>query len=331
MRNKIRSVTKVRLIDKIGEVDSVDYMELDRQGNKVLLYNPHSKARIIRHYDKRGRLVEVIQQPTPTYPYSMREVLDPDKGLYTSFRQPAGKPDVPLLTVTHQRQGNISSSEAQLHQPIYQQGQIITQVTARGYNVSHDTVRVDFFGYDGTQQAQAYQSMYTIVQNGRSIENGTVSFQNQLQALLDSSARARQWRSQGLSDAAILLRQNGLRGSYIASTYSQYDKNGWLIRSEHSSPTKLLSKPVTQESEHGTMTTTSSSYSSFSYQYDAQGRVIREEFMAVFPALSQTSKPASDTVRTVTDKTYSSKGLLLSETNSSAGRTTRYEYRYSRF
>ncbi|WP_141106571.1 hypothetical protein [Hymenobacter gelipurpurascens] len=336
-KNKIRSATKVRVVDKSGEIDTVDYAEFDHQGNRTLLYNPDFKARTVRRFDKLSRLLESIQQPTPSYPYLMREVLDPDKGLYTSFRQPEGSPDVPLLTVTQQRHGDTLSSLAILHQPVPQQGYTLTQVTCRRYSVGRDTIRQDHFGYDEFHKPQAYQSTYTIRRNGNAIESGVVSFQKPLQALLDTSARARRWRSQGMSDAAILLSLGSkIRDIYLATSHSLFDKNGWLLHSEMSVPAELSRKSGTQETEKGSMTLSASQSSQVSYRYDARGNVIREERTAVFPSLSSENKQTVDTWVTVKDNVYSSKGLLLNETssfqiNSKHIRTTRYEHHYTRF
>lgn len=331
VKNKIWSIIKISIQEKTGQVDTLEYTELDRRGNKIVVYNPSFKARIQRQYDAKNRLIEVVQLPHQHYPYELREVMDPVRNSYTAYHDLSDAPNHLYRSALYRRHGDTLVGTAELYQMKGQPGQMLKRIMTRAYTSSPDTSRIDVFGFDEAGTVLAYQSMYAIIQNKQTIENGMLSFRQSLQALLDTSAKARQWRSQGLSDAAILARQTGLKATYLPTNHSQYDKGGRLIRSENTTPNELLEKPITRKNASSTVTNTSASYSCFTYQYNKQGRITREDFTATFPALSPTSEKTQDIVEIVKESNYSPKGLLLSETSKSAGRTTRYEYLYTRF
>lgn len=324
-RQKIRSVTKLQL-QKEGKIDSVEYTEFDRQGNRVLSYNPAFKARIQRKFDARGRTTQIVQLPRPNHPYRIREEMDPVSRRYESFRQPVDSEEITLMRVTEQQRGDTTVRENQLMEPVQLKFGRLVRVVSRTYHLG-DTIRLDVVGYDETGQPIASEGHYFRMKNGRQLENGAVSYAPSLQTLLDTSARARQWRSQGLSDAALQGRAvRWLRPTYLPKERNTYDAAGRLLSSvyqEVSAP----ERPRTSQDKNMTLVSMAIRSSSRTYAYDAKGQLVREELRLSSPA----SGPflALATV-VVTEKTYSPKGLLLTETaTTNEQKPSRYVYRYA--
>lgn len=149
-KNKVRSITKIKVREKTGRIDSLEYRELDRRGNNVLTYNPSFHARTVRRYDAQNRLIEILQQPHPDYPYQLREVLDPAKNSYTAYHDLSEAPNHLYRSVTHRYHTDTLVGTAVLHQPEVQQGHSLTRVVSRKYTTGPDTTRIDLVGYDET-------------------------------------------------------------------------------------------------------------------------------------------------------------------------------------
>lgn len=91
------------------------------------------------------------------------------------------------------------------------------------------------------------QALYFIYKQKALVESGQVSFQQALQDLLVTSAQARQQRTQGATDAAILAQQGGrLRGQYQPTAHFWYDEKGQLIKATTGS---LKDEPTTSRSQ----------------------------------------------------------------------------------
>jgi len=324
-QQKIRSVTKLQL-RKEGRIDSVEYTEFDRQGNRVLSYNPAFKARIQRKFDARGRTTQIVQLPRPNHPYRIREEMDPVSRRYGGFRQPVDSEEITLMRVTEQQRGDTTVRENRLMEPVQLKFGQLVRVVSRTYHLA-DTIRLDVVGYDETGRPIASEGYYFRMKNGRQLENGAVSYAHSLQALLDTSARARQWRSQGLPDAALQVRAaRWLRPTYLPEERNTYDAAGRLLSSVHQE-VSAPEQPRTSQDKDMTMVSMAIRSSSQTYTYDAKGRPVREELRLSSPALGPF--PAQEMV-VVTEKTYSPKGLLLTETITSNGqKTSRYAYRYA--
>lgn len=324
-RQKIRSVTKLQL-RKEGKIDSVEYTEFDRQGNQVLSYNPAFKARTQRKFDARGRTTQIVQLPHPSYPYRIREEMDPVTRRYEGFRQPVDSAEVALMRVTEQQCGDTTVRENQLMEPVWLKLGRLVRVVSRTYHLG-DTIRLDVVGYDEAGRPITLEGHYFRMKNEQQLENGTVSYAPSLQALLDTSARARQWRSQGLSDAALQMRAaRWLRPTYLPKEHNTYDAAGRRLSSvyqEVSAP----EQPRTSQDKNMTLVSMAIRSSSRTYTYGAKGQPVREEMRFSSPAVGQF--PALERV-VVTEKTYSPKGLLLTETTTTdEQKTSRYMYRYT--
>ncbi|UYZ62970.1 hypothetical protein [Hymenobacter weizhouensis] len=327
-RHKIRTITKLQLREGT-RIDSVEYTELDRMGNKILSYNPLFKARTQRQFDARGRITQTVQLPNPHYPYRLREEFNLGEKRYEAFRQPVDSAEERLIQSWEQRRGDTAVREARLLQPLPHRGQLIARIVGRSYTVHRDTIRLEVVGYDKDNKPVATESQYYIVRAGRHFESGEVSYARSMQALLDTSALARRWRGQGLSDAAIQLRATRwLRGQYLPETRNLYNTHGQLLRTVHFKKSQPPSSSNDWKNNAALFSTPVTS-SSFEYTYDAQGRVSKEVIQMSVPAHNQF--PARSSV-VVTQKTYSPKGLLLTETvTTDDQKASRYEYRYTTF
>ncbi|WP_139925733.1 hypothetical protein [Hymenobacter sp. DG01] len=327
-RNKVRSITKIQVWEKSGEIDSLEYLELDRRGNKVLLYNPTFQARTMRRYDARNHLIEILQSPHPGYPYQVREVMDPARNTYTAYHYLSEAPNHLYRTVTHRYHADTLVGTAELHQPEVRQGYTLTRVVSRKYTAGPDTTRLDLFGYDETGQVRVHEALYFIYKQKALVESGEVTYEQALQHLLATSAKARQQRSQGVTDAVLIARQGGeLKGRYQPTAYFWYDEKGRLIKTENRSRQQKTT-PSTTQGQYGTMTISSATSSQHVYQYDKQGRMIREEIRSNFAPTRQ-GLLSAPRIHVVIEKTYSGKGLLLTETQNNGRSVARYEYRYT--
>ncbi|GAB2770172.1 hypothetical protein GCM10027175_04360 [Hymenobacter latericoloratus] len=307
-RNKVRSITKLQMQEKTGEIDSVEYVELDRRGNKVLTYDPTFRTRALRRYDARNRLVELVQLPSPGYPYQVREVMDPVHNTYTAYHDLSEAPNHLYSSVTHRYHADTLVGTAELHQPQVRQGYTLTRLVSRKYTAGPDTTRLDLFGYDATGQARVHEALYFIYKQKALTESGEVSFEPVPQP---RPARP------------------GFRpkGRYQPTTLFGYDARGQLITTENRQwPSEPA--PVSTQGQYGTLTTVSATTSRRLYQYDHRGQLVREEIQAGFPP-APAGIPARPNLHLVTTKTYSAKGLLLTETQDNGHSVVRYEYRYT--
>ncbi|TGE10081.1 hypothetical protein [Hymenobacter fodinae] len=117
VKNKVKSISKIKVRETSGQIDTLEYTELDRQGNKRITYNPAFGARTLRRYDSQNRLLEIVQLPHPSFPYQLREVLDPVRNTYTAYHDLSDAPNHLYRSVVHHHHGDTLVGTAELHQP----------------------------------------------------------------------------------------------------------------------------------------------------------------------------------------------------------------------
>jgi hypothetical protein len=332
VKNKVKSISKIRVRENSGQIDTLEYTELDRQGNRAMVYNPAFHARTLRRYDSQNRLLEVVQLPHFEFPYEIREVLDPVRNTYTAYHDLSDAPNHLYRSVAHRYHGDTLVGTAELHQPEMRVGYTLKRIVTRRYTSGPDTTRIDLFGYDEAGKAQVYEGLYYIFKNKAPVEAGSISYQQALQHLLDTSAQIRQLRSHGASDAAIIQQQvTRVKGLYQPTSRWWYDQKQQLIRQESNSLAKASrSSSSKQQPKSNSMIITESTSSQTVFHYNFQGRVVREEIQSIFP-------PKADSAATPTinrhdlENTYSPNGLLMTETWTVSNQVSRYEYRYTYF
>ena len=338
-RQKVRTVTKLQLRPGLPP-DTLEHDELDRSGNKIKVFVPGSPQPVRITYDKQNRQLEILQPPSRFRAYQTLETFDPQQKRYTYLLQGADQSNRPIIESHQQTRGDTTITTTRYLAPITP-GMPVVQTVLCQYRTRGDTTHLAVIGFDSAHHALDYEVYVVTKKAGRQTSAGQLYFTRDLEALLDSSAQARQWRSQGLSDTEILLRRRGqLRGQLLVTNTWTYSANGQLLAKEVLSPAPLRTKSVTRTTANGTVTMGSSQGSMERYFYDKKGRLIREEHTR-----NPAAAPASQQANTTTVlKSYSPKGLLLTETYTNPTEVRaqlppasdwhspsqlRYEYRYS--
>ena len=332
-KQRVRTVAKMRTRSDMT-LDTVEYTELDRRGNKETIYIKGGNQRSSMKYDERNQLLERIKYPSRFEDFQSREVFNPAQKHAASFRQPANGPRIPVVEVWQRQHGDTTITETSFYPPAGEE-MPISQTLARKYKTRGDTVRLDVIGYDAGHHVQDYEAYYITVKAGKQVDAGRLYFQRDLAALLDTSAQVRQWRSWGVSDAAILVRrQPQLRGQRLLINHQVYDQHGRLVLTEDLNPAELQTKAVTRTTPNSSITLSGSTTSTIENRYDKHGWVIQTIYSRSDTATAGQLKPYI-----TVNNMYSPKGLLLEETfnyhnadeNTSyvGGGKPAYEYHYT--
>lgn len=310
-RQKVRTVTKLQLRPGLPP-DTLEHAELDRRGNKIKVFMPGSPQPVRITYDNQNRQLEILQPSSRFRAYQTLERFDPAQKHYTYLFQEPDQSSRLVMESHQQTRGDTTITTTRYLAPIIP-GTPVVQTVLRQYRTRGDTTHFAVIGFDSAHHALGYEVYVVTKKAGRQTSAGQLYFTRDLEALLDSSAQARQWRSQGLSDSEILLRRRGqLRGQLLITNTWTYSAKGQLLAKEVLVPEPLRTKAVTRTTANSTVTMGASQGSVERYFYDKKGCLIREEHKRNPSALVV---PASQQANTTTViKSYSPKGLLLTET-----------------
>jgi hypothetical protein len=333
-RNQVKTVTLMR--QRPGRApDTAEYYTLDQRGNKVLVAKPYFGQHQEHHFDKQGRLVEIVMMPTADFNISSRLNYDPESRLHTTQVTVGNGAPVLWQQAQKGRRGDTLTTDAVFQPVAGMEAGPTRRLQMKEYRIGADTTCIEIVGYNSTNQLTDFTAYYNVKQSGRLIEIGDLSFGS-----TSSDAKAA-----GMAAELMRLRRHE-RGRFIPNTRNVYDAQGRLIQTTYISNPKAVTYTTTASGSTDGRTTTfsqgpttvtagnSSPLASATSRYHrtADGRVQREERTYTLrpgttdPNVLKAFKPSS------IDYEYGANGLLLRKTDSAGtliGQPTVCEAKYT--
>lgn len=306
-RQKVKTVAKFQL--RPGRpADTLEIKTFDQWGNTVMSYEPKFAIRVTKDYNGQSQLIKATQQISNDR--SWLETIDPQSKQYMAWQVDEANDRHLLRSATQRIQGDTAINQTLLNAPLIVRGQAVNRVVGRYYPTGRDTMQHDIAGYNEANEVVATENSYAIRRNGLVIELGRISYEKAMDDLFDTSSQARQWRSQGITDAAIRQRlPRQLSPTYLPTTYCTYNQAGQLTLTTDQNPANPKAVDI-HDGSHLTASVIASSSSSQRYSYDKKGQLILQETKASFPAVED--QPAKS-LSVVTKRVFSPKGLVLHE------------------
>ena len=317
-RNRVRTVTMLRQASTY--LDTTDFIELDRRGNKIRIDHLRGITLQLQRFDKQNRLIELMEPEGPTSTGSFRTVYDPQTKVTTSFVKLAGRP-APLIWQQAQsyQRGDTLTIES-IFQPIPGTPQKEkSRMLVRSYPVGGDTVRTDVTAYDAADQPTSFSASYAVRRQGLTLESGKLAF--------------------GSASAPEVLRlSHSPSGRYVPQSRYEYNQRGQLIKSVTMADYSLLPArlaPQTSANGQASLSMSPAAVASTTTRYlrTPDGRVLREDLS--YQLLPGVTDPNQLKLFQPTSKeyTYGTNGLLLRTTDygSFNGQVTVYEVKYTYF
>ncbi|MGI4760400.1 MAG: hypothetical protein ACRYF0_06825 [Janthinobacterium lividum] len=303
VRNRVKTVTLLRLPFQGTTPDTINYTELDRAGNAVRITNPLFKQSTYLRYSRRHQL---ISSTSVSKRGVTQTVFDPATKTTTTRVGPT-LATLALYQTGHASQhGNTTEYEAFLLAVPQTPPPPVSRILLRNTVVGGDTLRIDVLGYRNEQVVMA-ESYYGIGRYPQQREGGIV--------VLPTAGRP----------------HRSLEGRYIPNQLNTYNAAGWLIRNQ-SLPAlpQLAMKPVTQTSADGNSSVTTGSLTdtiTTIYTRNAAGQLLREEIMGKHSFIA--GQPANLPEKAYSQR-FSTYDYLPNGLRSKSDKQgVHYEYRYT--
>ena len=297
-RNRVKTVTLLRLPTYGTAPDTVEYTELDRAGYAVRSVNPLAKRTIHRRYNHH----QLITSTTSSKYGVEQTVFDPATKSTTTHVGPT----LAQLSLSQTGHETAAGYEVFLLAAPQSAPPSATRILLRNIRLGGDTLRLDVLGYRNEQVVRA-ESYYFLGPTSQQRESGTI--------VLPTVGRP----------------HRSLEGHYIPSQRYTYNAAGWLVRSQSlPTPPSLAAKPVTQTSADGNSSVTIHALAdtlTTTYTRDARGQLLREDFLN--PHYRTPGKPLNLPAKAYSPRFSTYDYLPNGLRSRSEQRGTRYEYRYT--
>ncbi|MCB2376112.1 hypothetical protein LGH70_00850 [Hymenobacter sp. BT635] len=236
VRNKVRSVLKIRLDQDGNAQDTVEYQAVDRQGRWLQVGTSRTKVRRQWSYNNQGQCTGLVEYPSATRPYTVINTYNP--------ALQRGQQEVLLANGTR-----TIVSEKQLYRSA---DTVLTEIRGQALTVSQyvypqyyqrslrlvphpDTVLSITCFYNGNQRPTSSQAHYLIHRRGALVESGNLT--------LPATAKARPTRHSvdipafpNPEQALATLRQGE---ALHPQRRHDYDQKNRLVRQEITTPVEV--------------------------------------------------------------------------------------------
>ncbi|SNC66944.1 hypothetical protein SAMN06265337_1783 [Hymenobacter gelipurpurascens] len=308
VRNRVRSVVKVRLDDEGAVRDTVSLQLVDPSGRYTRidqLLNPQLHREW--SYDEKGRCTSLVTHPTSYQPFTLIYSYNPalQKGLQQALK-PNGK-SIPLSEVQLQQRGDTLLTETRTH-TLLANGSLLnfeSRRLSRRYSPHPDTVLILAYNYSAIGQLVSTAFNYSVSRQGQPIEIGRLDME--MAAKLQKVKVAPKQAAPQLTPAQALqvLRQG-------KAVYPQF-------RWRYDAQQRIVGQEMTPRlNKQGQGTTTQ-----LEYTYNSLNQLIGRQQI--------TSSIYTPSATAFTVYSYAPNGLLLGETSDARSEKPifyRYQYQY---